>query len=102
MEAAAGSVIAFDCSLLHGPGLNKASYLRRGILNLYIRSWLKPQTDHKRSFPTERIQDLNEIEARLLGFQRQSPTEDREGRPSIIDGPGATAFYGRPLGEVGY
>lgn len=96
VEAPAGSVIAFDARLFHAGGANRTDRIRRGILTLYIRSWLKPQTDHKRSYPTERIADLDPVSARLLGFQRQTPVEHPDGRSEVLLAAGATAFYGQP------
>ena len=91
--ATAGSVIAFDCQAFHAGGGNRSDKLRRAVLTLYIRSWLKPQTDHKRSFPQERWASASADLLRLMGYRRQSPVEHADGRTEIIDAPGATAFY---------
>ncbi len=91
--APAGSVIAFDCQAFHAGGANRTQQLRRGVLTLYIRSWLKPQTDHKRSFPTAKLASASPPLLRLLGFRRQSPVEHPDGRSEVIMAPGATAFY---------
>ncbi len=96
MTAPAGSIIAFDCQAFHAGGANTSAKLRRGVLTLYIRSWLKPQTDHKRSFPTERLASSSPALLRLLGFRRQSPVELPDGGSNIIMAPGATAFYDQP------
>lgn len=96
MVAPAGSVIAFDCQAYHAGEANHSQALRRGVLTLYIRSWLKPQTDHKRSYPTEQLASASPQLLRLLGFNRQSPVESPDGRSTIIMAPGATAFYGQP------
>lgn len=94
--ARAGSIIAFDCQALHAGGGNRTQAIRRGVLTLYIRSWLKPQTDHKRSVSRELIEGASPELLRLLGFQRQSPAELPDGRSVVIDAPGATSFYGQP------
>jgi ectoine hydroxylase-related dioxygenase (phytanoyl-CoA dioxygenase family) len=91
--APAGSVIAFDCQAFHAGGANRSDKLRRAVLTLYIRSWLKPQTDHKRSFPQARWASASAEVLRLMGFRRQSPVEHADGHSEIIDAPGATAFY---------
>ncbi|MBA3684222.1 MAG: phytanoyl-CoA dioxygenase family protein [Planctomycetes bacterium] len=95
--APAGSVIAFDAAALHAGGTNVGNALRRGVLSLYIRSWLKPQTDHKRSYPPELIASTSPTVLRLLGFCRQSPIEHPDGRTEILRAPGASFFYGQPL-----
>jgi hypothetical protein len=91
--APAGSVIAFDCQAYHAGSANRTQDIRRGVLTLYIRSWLKPQTDHKRSYPTDKISTASQQLLRLLGFRRQSPVEFPDGRSEVIMAPGATAFY---------
>jgi ectoine hydroxylase-related dioxygenase (phytanoyl-CoA dioxygenase family) len=91
--APAGSVIAFDCQAFHAGGANRSDKLRRAVLTLYIRSWLKPQTDHKRCFPQARWASSSADLLRLMGFRRQSPVEHADGRSEIIEAPGATAFY---------
>lgn len=48
--------LAFDRQAYHAGGANRTQALRRGVLTLCIRSWLKPQTDHKRSAPRELIE----------------------------------------------
>lgn len=101
ITAPAGSVIAFDCQAFHAGGANRTQALRRGVLTLYIRSWLKPQTDHKRSAPRELIDSASPQLLRLLGFRRQSPVEHADGRSEVIAAPGATAFYDQPPAAVG-
>lgn len=96
VEAPAGSIIAFDVRCFHAGGANRTDRVRRAALTLYIRSWLKPQTDHKRSFPQALIADADPVLLRLLGFQRQSPVEHDDGRSEIIPAPGATYFYNQP------
>jgi ectoine hydroxylase-related dioxygenase (phytanoyl-CoA dioxygenase family) len=101
LTATAGSILAFDARMLHAGGANRSGRLRRAVFSLYIRSWLKPQTDHKRSFPRELIATTSPALIRLLGFQRQSPVEGRDGRTVIVDAPGATLFYGQaPNGNL--
>jgi hypothetical protein len=94
--APAGSVVAFDARLFHAGGANRTDAVRRGVLTFYIRSWLKPQTDHRRSFPAALIADSSPALLRLLGFQRQTPVEHADGRSEILMAPGATSFYGQP------
>ncbi len=96
MTAAAGSIIAFDCQAFHAGGANATTKLRRGVLTLYIRSWIKPQTDHKRSFPPDLLDSASPQLLRLLGFRRQSPVELPDGQSKIISAPGATYFYDQP------
>ena len=101
--APAGSIIAFDCQAFHAGEANHSQLLRRGVLTLYIRSWLKPQTDHRRSFPTEMIPTASTELLRLLGFRRQSPVELPDGASIIIPAPGATYFYDQPpAGPIAY
>ena len=103
MTAPAGSIVAFDCQAFHAGGANSTTTIRRAALTLYIRSWIKPQTDHKRSFPTELIGQTSPVMLRLLGFRRQSPVEMPDGQSIIINAPGATYFYDRPpAGPVAY
>jgi hypothetical protein len=101
ITAPAGSVIAFDCQAFHAGGANRTQALRRGVLTLYIRSWLKPQTDHKRSAPRDLIERASPQLLRLLGFRRQSPVEHADGRSEVVDAPGATAFYDQPPATAG-
>lgn len=101
--APAGSIIAFDCQAFHAGEANRSQNLRRGVLTLYIRSWIKPQTDHRRSFPTELISTASTELLRLLAFRRQSPVEMPDGTSIIISAPGATYFYDQPpAGPVSY
>lgn len=94
--APAGSIIAFDCQAFHAGQANRTQQLRRSVLTLYIRSWIKPQTDHRRSFPREMIPTASTEVLRLLGFRRQSPVELPDGTSNIIPAPGATYFYDQP------
>lgn len=94
--APAGSVIAFDGQAYHAGEANRSNALRRGVLTLYIRSWIKPQTDHKRSFPADLIATASPQVLRLLGFRRQSPVELPDGKSVIIPAPSATYFYDNP------
>jgi ectoine hydroxylase-related dioxygenase (phytanoyl-CoA dioxygenase family) len=94
--APAGSIIAFDARLLHAGGANHTERARRAVLTFYIRSWLKPQTDHRRSLPAGLIAEQSPTVLRLLGFQRQTPVEHADGRSEILMAPGATSFYGQP------
>jgi len=96
LTAPAGSMVAFDARLFHAGGANRTQHIRRAALTLYIRSWLKPQTDHKRSFPRELITTVSPKLLRLLGFQRQTPVENPNGQEDIVMAPGATFFYGQP------
>ena len=101
--APAGSIIAFDCQAFHAGEANRSQDLRRGVLTLYIRSWIKPQTDHRRSFPTEMIPTASTELLRLLAFRRQSPVELPDGTSNIILAPGATYFYDQPpAGPIAY
>ena len=93
VTAPAGSVIAFDCQAFHAGGANRSDKLRRAVLTLYIRTWLKPQTDHKRSFPSERWAASSPDFLRLMGYRRQSPVVHPDGRSEIVEAPGATSFY---------
>lgn len=96
LTAPAGSIVAFDARTFHAGGANRSERVRRAALTFYIRSWLKPQTDHKRSFPRDLIAASSPALLRLLGFQRQSPVERSDGTPEIVMAPGATFFYGQP------
>lgn len=97
--APAGSVIAFDCQAFHAGEANRSAALRRGVLTFYIRSWLKPQTDHRRSFPPALMEQASPQLLRLLGFRRQSPVELSDGTSIIVPAPGATSFYDQPPAE---
>ncbi len=101
VAAPAGSVIAFDCQAFHAGEANRSPALRRGVLTLYIRSWLKPQTDHRRSFPSASIERASPQLLRLLGFRRQSPVELADGTSVVVPAPGATSFYDQPPAESG-
>jgi hypothetical protein len=96
ITAPAGSIVAFDCQAFHAGGANGSPRLRRAVLTLYIRSWLKPQTDHKRSYPRERLAAASPELLRLLGFRRQSPVELPGERSEVVMAPGATSFYDQP------
>lgn len=103
MTAPAGSIVAFDCQAFHAGGANTTTAIRRAALTLYIRSWLKPQTDHKRSYPADWLSQTSPEMLRLLGFRRQSPVELPDGQSIIINAPGATYFYDQPpTGPVAY
>ena len=92
-EAPAGSMIMFDARTLHAGGANQSERLRRAVLTFYLRSWLKPQIDHKRSIDPALVPSLSPTLTRLLGFRRQSPVEHADGRSEILPAPGATDFY---------
>ncbi|MBA2479180.1 MAG: phytanoyl-CoA dioxygenase family protein [Planctomycetes bacterium] len=92
--APAGSMILFDARTYHAGGANRSDRFRRAVLCFYVRSWLKPQSDHKRSIDPALTADLSTTMARLLGFQRQSPVEREDGTSQILPAPGATGFYG--------
>ena len=101
--APAGSIIAFDCQAFHAGEANRSQQVRRGVLTLYIRSWIKPQTDHRRSFPAVMIPTSSPELLRLLAFRRQSPVELPDGTSTIIPAPGATYFYDQPpAGPIAY
>jgi ectoine hydroxylase-related dioxygenase (phytanoyl-CoA dioxygenase family) len=93
LEAPAGSLLAFDARLIHGAGENCSHGIRRAAFTFYVRHWLKPQTDHKRSIDRSLLETLSPTLMRLLGFQRQTPVELPDGRSTIVDAPGATSFY---------
>lgn len=95
--APAGSVIAYDAQTFHSGGSNQTPCLRRAVFAFYIRSWLKPQADLKRSFPASEVNLASPQLQRLLGFQRQAPIELRDGTQIFVDSPHATNFYGEPL-----
>lgn len=101
VEAPAGSLVAFDTRLLHAGGANRGARLRRAVFAYYIRSWLKPQTDLKRSTPPEIVASASPVLLRLLGFRRQSPFQSPEdGSWAIVPAPGATGLYDEPLAPV--
>lgn len=95
MLAPEGAIVAFDGRLLHQAGANRTQQLRRTALFFYVRSWVKPQTDHKRSTSREVVESASPTLLRLLGFERQSPVEHPDGRSEIVPAPGATSFYGK-------
>lgn len=94
LVAPAGSLIAFDARLIHGAGENRSQSIRRAGFTFYLRHWLKPQTDHKRSTNPALVETLSPTLVRLLGFQRQTPVQSSDGQAVIIPAPGATSFYG--------
>ncbi len=93
MLAPAGSIIAFDARMLHAGGANRSGRPRRAVLPFYIRSWLKPQTDHKRSIDSAIVAEASPTLRRLLGFRRQSPVERSDGTSEIVRAADATWFY---------
>jgi fumagillin biosynthesis dioxygenase len=94
----AGSFFLFDDRTFHRSGENCSSAPRRSAFVFYIRSWLKPQTDHKRSTSSEIITSASPTLLRLLGFQRQSPIEYNDSRSVIVPATGATWFYNEVKG----
>jgi len=94
MIAPAGAMFAFDDRLYHHAGANRSAEPRRSAFVFYVRSWLKPQTDHKRSTDPTVLATASPTLLRLLGFTRQTPVEHPDGRSEILSAPGATYFYG--------
>ncbi len=90
----AGSFFLFDSRTYHRAGENRSSSPRRSAFVFYVRSWIKPQTDHKRSTDPQVVETASGLLLRLLGFQRQSPVELNDARSVIVEAPGATWFYG--------
>jgi fumagillin biosynthesis dioxygenase len=98
VEAPAGAAVAWDMRLLHGGSENLGASLRRGVFVTYVRSWIKPQTDSRRSTDGEVLAGASSTLLRLLGFHRQPTVEAGEGSALIVPARGATAFYGGRAG----
>ena len=101
-----GSVILFDARLLHAGGANTGARTRRACLNLYVRHWLKPQHDLKRSIGTDQLDQIlhepnSDTMLRLLGFYRQSAIEMADGEAALVGTPGLPVggFYGGFLAD---
>jgi hypothetical protein len=96
-ECPAGSLVAFDTRLVHAGAANSSSGPRRAVFAFYVCSWLKPQSDIRRSTPPDLLASASPTLLRLLGFRRQSPVQDpRDGAWSVVPAPGATSFYDEP------
>jgi hypothetical protein len=94
VEAPAGAGVAWDMRVLHGGSENLGASPRRAVFVTYVRSWIKPQADSRRSTSPEVLAEASPTLLRLLGFQRQSTVEASDGSASIVPARGATAFYG--------
>ena len=104
VTAPAGSIILFDARILHGGGANKSTHHRRACLTLFVRHWLKPQHDLKRSIDSDQLEQVlhepkSDTMLRLLGFHRQSAIEMADGRNGLVGTPSLAVggFYGGSL-----
>jgi ectoine hydroxylase-related dioxygenase (phytanoyl-CoA dioxygenase family) len=101
MIAPAGSCVAFDLRLVHRGGANRSSAPRRVVFASYVRSWVKPHTDHRRSTDRAIVEGASPTLVRLFGFQNQSCVDTNDDRSLVVAAPGATDFYGNtPAGFV--
>jgi ectoine hydroxylase-related dioxygenase (phytanoyl-CoA dioxygenase family) len=101
MIAPAGSCVAFDLRLVHRGGANRSSAPRRVVFASYVRSWVKPHTDHRRSTDRAIVDAASPTLVRLFGFHRQSCIDTVDDRSLVVGAPGATDFYGNaPAGFV--
>lgn len=77
-EAPPGSVILFDSMLLHRAGRNRSDVVRRAVNHLYTKPILKQFYDFPRALGPR--PDLDEADARLLGYTSQVPLDDEAWR----------------------
>lgn len=106
VAAPAGSIIMFDARILHAGGANTGTHHRRACLTLFVRHWLKPQHDLKRSIDSSQLEQVLEepdsnTMLRLLGFHRQSTIEMADGSSAMV-GTARLAvggFYGGSLAD---
>jgi ectoine hydroxylase-related dioxygenase (phytanoyl-CoA dioxygenase family) len=68
LEAPAGSLIAYNASILHGGSRNMTDGPRRALHSLFIRSWVKPQWDLPMSLSPDVINELTPEQKELFGF----------------------------------
>jgi ectoine hydroxylase-related dioxygenase (phytanoyl-CoA dioxygenase family) len=94
--------VLFDLRLLHGGATNYGDAPRRAVFAMYVRGWIKPMVDGRRSTPRDVIDTATPTLRRLLGFERQPVVIAENGRWAIEAAPGATSFYGRPQGAGVY
>lgn len=106
VSAPAGSIIMFDARILHGGGANTGTHHRRACLTLFVRHWLKPQHDLKRSIDSSQLEQVlvepnSDTMLRLLGFHRQSAIEMADGNSALVGTPGLACggFYGGSLAD---
>jgi ectoine hydroxylase-related dioxygenase (phytanoyl-CoA dioxygenase family) len=76
MEMPAGSILAYNAALWHAGSRNQIDLPRRAIHALFMRPWLRPQWDFRKSLSPENIAGMNEDEKRLFGFYLQASWYD--------------------------
>lgn len=78
IEAPAGSVIAYDASIVHAGSRNTTGQPRRALHPLFTRSWIKPQWDIPASLSPEVISSLSPQQKELFGFYQGAKRFDYE------------------------
>jgi len=68
LEVPAGSLIAYNSSLVHSSGANRTLRRRRCIHISFLRSWIQPEWDFSLSLPKNVKADLTKEELALYGF----------------------------------
>lgn len=68
VEAPAGSLIAYNGGLWHAGSRNRTGRDRRAIHAFFVREWLQPHWDFRRSFSRRVIARLTPEQQQLFGF----------------------------------
>jgi hypothetical protein len=69
-EMAAGSVLVYSGSVLHGGGANTSDGIRRAVLLHYTLGWLRQEENQYLACPPERARALDPDLRALIGYQR--------------------------------
>jgi ectoine hydroxylase-related dioxygenase (phytanoyl-CoA dioxygenase family) len=69
VEMPAGSVMLWTGALWHGGGANvSAGLIRRGVIILYCRAWLRQQENQYLAVPRETVREMPRVLQRLAGW----------------------------------
>jgi ectoine hydroxylase-related dioxygenase (phytanoyl-CoA dioxygenase family) len=85
ITAPAGSVMIFDCMVIHRAGVNRSRAVRRAINHNYAIPILKPQFDFGRALGPR--PDLSPQMAQLLGYTSAVAVDDRTWREARLGRP---------------
>lgn len=80
LDVPAGTAIVFDSMMFHRAGKNTSKIIRRAINHLYTIPIIKQQYDFPRALANK--EELDPAVAQLLGFNSQTPVDDKAWRRS--------------------
>jgi ectoine hydroxylase-related dioxygenase (phytanoyl-CoA dioxygenase family) len=104
-EMAAGSVLLYSGTVLHGGGANRTRANRTGILLHYTLGWLRQEENQYLCCPPEVAKDFSPELRALIGYSMGGytlgffSTPTRPGEAGIETGPPELLFGEKPLGK---